>query len=385
MTHPRQTQSSKFAEVDKLDLINSTSTGSKAPKILLVKLSSLGDVLHNLPIVWDLRKRLPNAQIDWIVEEAYVPLLAPLQTTEKFRGIDRIISVAFRRWRKSLLSPSTWREFFAMRQLLQATSYDVVIETQGLLKSALVCALARKSAVAIVAGLGNATEYSGYEPLARSFYSQSVHVPVKCHAIDRSRQVMCSAFDWPLLNRADEPPRFYPTEFVKHLPDLSIEGLKKATDGSVMPYIVCFHSTARAAKRWPNESWVDLGKALANHGYQLIFPWGSAAERRESNLIASQISGAIVPKAISIEEAYILIAYAALTIGVDTGLTHLAAVLGKPTVELYCDSPRWKTEGYWSEQISNHGDLQQPPTVTEVFDACQRLIGYRQLQRQDSV
>jgi heptosyltransferase I len=81
-----------------------------------------------------------------------------------------------------------------------------------------------------------------------------------------------------------------------------------------------------------------------------------------------------VPRAISIEEAYALIGNATLTIGVDTGLTHLAAVLGKPTVEIYCDSPRWKTEGYWSEQISNHGDLQQPPTVTEVLDACQRLI-----------
>jgi heptosyltransferase-1 len=374
MTHPRQTQSSEFAEVEKVDLINSTSTGSKAPKILLVKLSSLGDVLHNLPIIWDLRKRLPNAQIDWIVEEAYVPLLAPLQTTEKFRGIDRIIPVAFRRWRKSLLSLSTWREFFAMRKLLQATTYDVVIETQGLLKSALVCALARKTDEAIVSGLGNATEYSGYEPLARTFYTQSVHVPVKCHAIDRSRQVMCSALDWPLLNRADESPHFYPTEFVKHLPVLAVEGLKKATDGSVMPYIVCFHSTARAAKRWPNESWVDLGKALANHGYQLIFPWGSAAERKLSELIASQIPGATVPRAISIEEAYALIGNAALTIGVDTGLTHLAAVLGKPTVEIYCDSPKWKTEGYWSEQISNHGDLQQPPTVAEVFDASQRLI-----------
>ncbi|MDP4429482.1 glycosyltransferase family 9 protein, partial [Escherichia coli] len=91
--------------------------------------------------------------------------------------------------------------------------------------------------------------------------------------------------------------------------------------------------------------WVDLGKALANHGYQLIFPWGSAGERKASELIASQIPGATVPRAISIEEAYALIGNAALTIGVDTGLTHLAAVLGKPTVEIYCDSPKWKTEG----------------------------------------
>jgi heptosyltransferase-1 len=375
MIHRRQTHSSEFSTVDNVDRINLATIGTASPKILLVKLSSLGDVLHNLPIVWDLRKRLPNAQIDWIVEEAYVPLLAPLQSTENFQGIDRIIPVAFRRWRKSLLSLRAWREFFAMREFLQATSYDIVIETQGLLKSAVVCALAKKSHQAIVAGLGNATEYSGYEPIARMFYTQSVHVPNKCHAIDRSRQVICSAFDWPLLNRIDEPPCFYPAKFVKELPTLSIEGLKKATDGLALPYIACFHSTARAAKRWSNESWVDLGRALANQGYQFIFPWGNAEERGVSESIASQIPGAIVPRAITIEEAYALIAHATLIIGVDTGLTHLAAVLDKPTVELYCDSPKWKTEGYWSKRITNLGDLQQPPMVNEVFDACQNLIG----------
>ena len=130
----------------------SKAQANQAPKILLVKLSSLGDVLHNLPIVWDLRKRLPHAQIDWIVEEAYVHLLEPLRTTEAFRGIDRIILVAFRRWRKNLLSIKTWREFFAMRKVLQANTYDVVLETQGLLKSALVCALATKTDQAIVSG-----------------------------------------------------------------------------------------------------------------------------------------------------------------------------------------------------------------------------------------
>jgi heptosyltransferase-1 len=108
---------------------------TESPRILLVKLSSLGDVLHNLPIVWDLHKRLPEAQIDWIVEEGYVHLLEPLKTTETFRGIDRIIPVAFRRWRKNLFSLRTWREFYAMRKVLQASTYEVVLETQGLLKS----------------------------------------------------------------------------------------------------------------------------------------------------------------------------------------------------------------------------------------------------------
>jgi heptosyltransferase-1 len=355
--------------------LNQSAQASQAPTILLVKLSSLGDVLHNLPIVCDLRKRLPNAQIDWIVEEAYVHLLEPLKTTEKLRGIDRIIPVAFRRWRKSLLSPRTWREFFAMRKLLQATTYDVVLETQGLLKSALVCALAKKSDTATVAGLGNATEHSGYEPAARLFYTESVQVPVKCHAIDRSRWVMCSAFDWPLLIRNEELPRFYPPEFVQQLPPLLFEGLKKAEQDTPMPYVVCFHSTAREAKRWSNDRWVELGKALSSQGYQLVFPWGSEAEMKVSALIASQITGAIVPRAFSIEEAYSLVAHAVLTIGVDTGLTHLSAVLGKPTVEIYCDSPRWKTEGYWSEAIVNLGDMRNPPTVKNILNACNTLTG----------
>jgi heptosyltransferase-1 len=107
----------------------------------------------------------------------------------------------------------------------------------------------------------------------------------------------------------------------------------------------------------------------------LVLPWGNASEKQVSESIASHIPGAIVPRAISIEEAYALIAHAALIVGVDTGLTHVAAVLGKPTVEIYCDSPRWKTEGYWSKQIANHGDVKEPPAVAEVVSSCQRLIG----------
>ncbi len=365
---------SQRPSVNEADQLELTAQVGAAPKILIVKLSSLGDVLHTLPMVWDLRKRLPNAQIDWIVEEAYVSLLKPLETTNTFRGIDRMIPLAFRRWRKSFWSRRTWHEFWAMRQILQSTTYDVILETQGLIKSALVCALAKKSAHAVVAGLGNATQYSGYEPLARIFYTQAVQVPTQCHAVDRARWVMCSAMDWPLIKREAEPPQFYPPEFVKHLPTLNIEGLSQASHEPTAPYVVCFHSTARAAKRWTNESWIDLGKALAQEGYRLVLPWGNANEKRVSESIARQIPGAIVPRAISIEEAYSLIAHAALVVGVDTGLTHVAAVLGKPTVEIYCDSPRWKTEGYWSECISNHGDVGHPPEVAEVLAACQRLI-----------
>jgi heptosyltransferase-1 len=206
------------------------------------------------------------------------------------------------------------------------------------------------------------------------FYTQSVHVPLKCHAIDRSRWVMCSAFDWPLLNRNEEPPLFYPDDFVKQLALLPIEGLRKQLNGAAVPYVVCFHSTARVAKRWPTKNWVALGKALSSQDYQVLFPWGSLEEMKISVLMASQVTGAIVPRAFSIEEAYRLVAHAALTIGVDTGLTHLAAVLGKPTIEIYCDSPRWKTEGYWSGHIVNLGDFRSTPQANAVLQAAEALL-----------
>ena len=339
---------------------------STSPKILLVKLSSLGDVLHNLPIVWDLRARLPEAQIDWVVEEGYVHLLEPLLSKDGFRGLDRIIPFGLRRWKKNLLKLATWKEFFAFRKTLQASTYDVLIETQGLLKSAIVCSLAKKSPSAVVAGLANASEFSGYEPLSRSFYNQSVQVPTQCHAVDRSRWVMCSALDWSLIDRGDAP-QFYPKGFVECIPKRSLKELK-------VPYVLCFHSTAREAKRWSNENWIALGKDLSIRGYQLVFPWGNAAEKSVSQLLASQIPGALVPPAFSIEDAFSVIAGAALTVGVDTGLTHLAAVLDRPTIEIYCDSPRWKTEGYWSEKIANVGDIQNPPSVQEVLEASLRLL-----------
>jgi heptosyltransferase I len=348
---------------------------SANPKILLVKLSSLGDVLHNLPIVWDLRARLPHAQIDWVVEEGYVHLLEPLLSKNSMNGIngingiDRIIPFGLRRWKKNLFKLSTWQQFFAFRKELQKVTYDIVIETQGLLKSAIVCSLASKTSNAVIAGLANATKFSGYEPIARSFYNQSVQVPTQCHAVDRSRWVMCSALDWPLLDRADAP-QFYPKAYIDSLNVNS----SKALEGLKRPYVLCFHSTAREAKRWSNECWVALGKELAGKGYQVIFPWGSDAEKAVSIAIADQVPGAIVPNAFSIEEAFSVIAGSALTVGVDTGLTHLAAVLGKPTVEIYCDSPRWKTEGYWSDSIRNVGDIQAPPTVAEVVEASLSLL-----------
>lgn len=350
--------------------------------ILLVKLSSLGDVLHNLPVVWDLRHKYPESKIDWVVEESYVSLLEPLKTNQDFRGIDRAISLAFRRWKKSLKNGEFVRsiqEFIAFKKELQQTQYDLIIETQGLIKSAFVTYLVNKSPNARIIGLANQTEYSGYEPLAKKFYTESIQVPFRCHAVDRSRWLAAAACDRAPPDIAQEPPQFYPAHYLRQLTDLSnlstLPSLSKDKLGFdiTQPYVLCFHSTAREAKRWANDHWVTIGKELASRGIQVVLPWGNEDEKAISTQLAKQIPHAIVPGIFSIETAFYLVANATLTIGVDTGLTHLAAIFNRPTIEIYCDSPRWKTEAYWSEKIINLGDTQQPPSVTEVLEAIQKL------------
>lgn len=358
-------------------------------KILIVKLSSLGDVLHNLPIVWDLRAQHPNAQIDWVVEEAYVGLLEPLKTSSEFRGIDRIIPLAFRRWKKALKRGEfiqSIQEYIAFKADLQITNYDLIIETQGLLKSAWVTKLANPQKTARVFGLANQTEFSGYEPWAREFYTDAVQVPFHCHAVDRSRWVTASALDVSVPDPVSSPPHFYPTTYVQSLHDAAKLGFASTRidlgfDVS-QPYVMCFHATAGKTKRWNSDAWVAVGKALIAEGMQVILPWGNDQEKEISTQLAKKISGrqtlegskVIVPNAFSVTDAFGLIAGAKMVIGVDTGLTHLSAILGMPTIEIYCDSPRWKTEGYWSPKIHNLGDKNQPPSTDEVLASVNELL-----------
>lgn len=358
-------------------------------KILIVKLSSLGDVLHNLPIVWDLCAKYPDAQIDWVVEEGYVGLLEPLKKSPEFKGINRIIPLAFRRWKKALKRGEFIRsiqEYIAFKADIATTSYDLIIETQGLLKSAWVTKLANSQKKVQIFGLANQTEFSGYEPWARKFYTDSVQVPFHCHAVDRSRWVAAAAMDVPVPDRVQSPPQFYPPSYVQSLVDAAQLGFASTRvdlgfDVS-KPYVMCFHATAGKSKRWSDDAWVAVGKVLVSKGIQVILPWGNDQEKEISTQLAKKISGhhsllgskAIVPNAFSITDAFGLVAGAQMTIGVDTGLTHLSAILGMPTIELYCDSPRWKTEGYWSPKIHNLGDKGQAPSAEEVINIIQSTI-----------
>jgi len=319
--------------------------------ILIVRVSSLGDVVHNMPMVADIRRHFPHANIDWVVEEGYTSLvrLNP--------HVRHIIPIALRRWRKSLANPATRAEIAGFYRQLRQEAYDFVFDTQGLLKTGVVMRMARLAPGGKRVGLANATEGSGYEPLSRVFHTLSVPVDLHAHAVKRARLVAAAALGYTL----DAAP-----DFALQAPPASAEVPAWLPS---QPYAVFFHGTARAAKQWAEPNWIAVAQALAQRGLVVLLPWGSKKEREAALRLAAQMSNAQVLPALSLMDAVTLIRNAALVVGLDTGLTHIAAAFCRPTVELYCDSPRWKTEGDWSPHIVNLGDTGQPPAVEQVLRA----------------
>ena len=322
-------------------------------KILLVRVSSLGDVLHNLPMVADILRHHPGALIDWVVEEGYVSLvrLNPHVRT--------IIPFALRRWRKSLAAKATRFEIAAFLRSLRAERYDFVFDTQGLLKTGAIMGAARLAPGGRKVGLANGSEDSGYEAISRIFHTDSVKLDPRTHAVARGRLVAAAALGY----QVDSAPEF----------GLPVDPASRPHWMPAAPYAVFFHGTARAAKKWPAANWIATGQSLAP--MPVLLAWGSDGEQREAELIAAGLPNAVVLPKLSMDEAVTLARNAALAIGVDTGLTHIAAAFLRPTIELYCDSPKWKTEGNWSPRIVNLGELGAPPTAAEVTDACARLLG----------
>ncbi len=327
--------------------------------ILIVRVSSLGDVVHNMPMVADILRHYPHANIDWVVEEAYADLV------RLNRGVRNVIPFALRRWRKSLASAQTCAEMRSFHQTLRAQPYDVVFDTQGLIKSGAVMGMARLASGGRRIGLANGTEGSGYEPISRIFHTMSVPVGGRTHAVMRARMVAAAAFGYAIASPAD---------FNLNAPD----GSRPAWLPD-QPYAVFFHGTARAEKRWDDASWVQVAQSLAARGLPVLLPWGSEPEKQAADRLAARMQNAQVLPRLSMMDAVLLAQRASLAIGVDTGLTHIAAAFNRPTIELYCDSPRWKTEGNWSADIMNLGDLGMPPAVAEVEVAIASLLAAVQL------
>ncbi|MGS0742058.1 lipopolysaccharide heptosyltransferase I [Glaciimonas sp. GG7] len=332
--------------------------------ILIVRVSSLGDVVHNMPMVADIRRHYPDANIDWVVEEGYVNLV---RLNPEVR---RIIPFALRRWRKRFFSPATRHEMSDFRRQLKHDAYDVIFDTQGLLKTSVIMRMARLAPKGKRVGLANATEGSGYEPISRIFHTMSVKVGLRTHAVLRARQVAAQALGYSVEGSAN---------FNMQMPAMTQEQAPSWL--SSQPYAVFFHGTARADKQWAFANWVAIAEKLAAQGIQVLLPWGSAAEKQTAENLAAQISNARVLPKLPLMEAVLLAQRAALVVGVDTGLTHVAAAFNRPTIEMYCDSPRWKTEGNWSDNIINLGDEGTSPTVAQVAAAVDTLLNQVQTQR----
>jgi heptosyltransferase-1 len=322
--------------------------------ILLVRVSSLGDVLHNLPMVADILRRHPDAQIDWVVEEGYVSLVRLNPHVRK------IIPFALRRWRKSLGQAATRAEIKAFFSTLREQQYDYVFDTQGLLKTGIIMGAARLKPGGSKVGLANGSEGSGYEGISRLFHTKSIALDPRTHAVARGRMVAAAALGYS----ADSAP------------DFGLPGPDAARRPDWMPaedYAVFFHGTAREAKKWAPDNWVAAGRALAP--MPVLLAWGSPLEKAEAEALAAHLPNARVLPKLSMDDAVTLARNAALAIGVDTGLTHIAAAFLRPTVELYCDSPKWKTEGNWSDRIVNLGEGGAPPSAADVIAAARRLLG----------
>jgi len=319
-------------------------------RILLLKTSSLGDVVHNLPVASDIRQHFSHARIDWAVEESFaeIPRLHPAITT--------VVPVAPRRWRKSLMSRATRREIAALRTGLAAGAYDFVIDTQGLIKSALIACLAPGRRIGL-------DWVSSREPL-RCFYHRTYRVAWGQHAVQRNRQLAGLALGYQPAQKPDygiRVPQLAPApEWAARL------------QGKV--YAVLLHATSATDKLWPEHQWVKLGDHLRRRDLVSVLPWGSELERRRSEDIASLLKLAYVPPRLDLTQAAWLLGNAQAAFGVDTGLSHLAAALGTPTVGIYCATDPAATGLFGAPRARNVGTRGKPPSVGDVIAAEREVL-----------
>jgi heptosyltransferase I len=311
--------------------------------ILFIKTSSLGDVVHHMPALMDARKAHPDATFSWLVEEAFAPLV------RLHPAIDTVIPVASRRWRKSLYAPATIAEIRASFRDIRAQRYDEIVDTQGLLRTAILTRAAR--------GMRHGYDASSVrEPLASLFYDVRHRVERDMHAVERNRILSGLALGYA----PDEAPDF---------------GLDRARIGkdSTSRYGLLLHATARREKQWPDADWIAFAKLFAQR-FELLIPWGTEAERARSEYIAAAVPGTRVPDRAPLDQVAKLIAGAQFVVGVDTGLLHLAAALGVPVVAIFAGSKPALTGPMGRGRLSILGDDGKPPSVDSVVEAVETII-----------
>jgi heptosyltransferase-1 len=315
-------------------------------RILLIKTSSLGDVVHNLPVVADIAAALPGVTIDWVVEEGFaaIPRLHP--------QVSRVLPVAVRRWRRSPWSAGVRAEVRRCLGELRSESYDAVIDTQGLIKSAWIARAAH--------GIRHGLDWSSSREPLGWLYDHTHHVPWGQHAVERNRSLAAQALGYAL----SAPARYGITAATRHFSWLP----------AAHPHAVLLHATSAERKLWPEARWVELGRVLAARNLVCVLPWGSPAEHQRSQRLAQQIPQAVVPERLELEVLSALLAQASVVIGTDTGLTHLAGALGVPTIGIYCATDPAATGLYACARASHLGGIGLMPEVAAVTAAMDGLL-----------
>ena len=347
-------------------------------KILLVKLSSLGDVIHALPVVQDIRAALPNAQIDWVVEKSFAPVLALCP------ALHRVIACDIRRWRKSPFSAPTRQQWNAFKADLRQTPYDAVIDLQGLSKSALVARLARLAPNGQRYALANQTDGSGYEAPTRWVADVAIRIEPRTPVVQRSRELAAQALGYTFAPLPD---------FGLSVPPM-LQAPQAVAAGQPWPQIAFVHGTSRADKEWPLAHWIELGLRLNAAGFQIVLPHGNAKELVTSQTLAAALNAgaggaipaaalnqgasAVLPDALARAVVWPQLALDALTrqlarcagvIGVDSGVSHIAVALDLPHVQIYNFDTAWRTgpDGAARRQVSVFA--QPAPGVEAVWRA----------------
>lgn len=294
-------------------------------KVLVVKMSSLGDVIHTLPALGDATAALPGISFDWVVEEAFAEIPC------WHRAVDRVIPVAIRRWRKHPLRAFTGPEWRAVRSALRERPYDAVIDAQGLLKSALITRLVRAPRY----GMDRASAREGLAALA---CDHRIHVPRELHAVERTRLLFALALSYSMPETMGD----------YGLQDTFADDREA---GSTPAALMFFHGTARAEKLWPEDHWVTLAGLAGAAGYGVRLPWGNEEERQRARRIAARADNAEVLPRLSLRELGGVLRQADGAVAVDTGLGHLSAALDVPTVSLYGPTDTQLIGAYGRNQV----------------------------------
>ena len=350
-------------------------------KILVIKTSSLGDVIHCLPVINDIRAHYPNVQIDWVVEEIFIDI------PRMHSGINNVFTVAMRRWKKSPFSRKTWSEISVFKKAIKQTQYDAVIDCQGLLKSALITSQARTT----IHGLKHGYDKNSIrEPIASQFYERKYDVSYNQHAVTRNRILCSMSLGYALPTNAPN----YGIEkhgIEKHFTavkndgsaghmDIGFQSIDLKGFGLENDYIIALHGTSRDSKLWPVENWVSLAIELAKQNCNLVLPWANDIELMRANLIANQLKNATVLPKLSIAQIAAVIASAKAAIGVDTGLSHLACALNIPTIAIYTDTEPGLTGVMGSRAPAiNLGSIGEIPNVNNILKSLHSIIFEKQL------